>query len=329
MILPSHRSTSCGSLSRRGFLAGTGGSLLLPFLSRVEKAASAKKPLRLGLIADLHHGLEPTAQRRIEEFIEKATTTHADGVIQLGDFNFGTDENIPCMETWNRFRGDRFHVLGNHDMDKLDKAAVQDFWGMDRRYYSFDRGEFHFVVMDRNHIRTEDGDVPYAKGNYFSFPKQISYADREQLEWVRADLMATELPIVVFVHQGLGMEDALSADDPREEIESVFRGIQTGKADQDLPGIVACFCGHEHLDRHREKDGIHYVWINSASYYWVGSKYGRMAPYEDALYAFATFDSAGEIRVEGRSSTWAAPSPEERGFPQADEISASISDRQF
>ncbi|MCP3920110.1 MAG: hypothetical protein GY711_31680 [bacterium] len=311
--------------SRREVLSGLGASLALPFLPRVCFASQAEKPLRIGLIADLHHGLEPTAQSRIEEFVDEANSSEADGIVQLGDFNFATAENAPCMRAWNGFRGDRFHVLGNHDMDKVTKRAAQDFWEMEKRYYSFDRSGFHFVVLDRNNLRTEAGDVPYAESNYYAHPKQRAFADREQLEWLRGDLAATALPVVVFVHQGLGMKDGLAPSDPRAEIETILRDAKRAAA----PGVVACFCGHEHLDRHRRKDGIHYVWINSASYYWVGSDYGRMAPYRDALFAFATFDPAGEIRIEGRQSDWVAPSPELRGYPKADEISAAITDRRL
>lgn len=309
--------------SRRELLTGFGASLALPFLPRLELGQAESKPLRLGLIADLHHGLEPTAQARIEAFVAEATSSGAAGIVQLGDFNYATAENASCMKAWKEFRGDRFHVLGNHDMDKVTKEAAQEFWEMEEPYYSFDRSGFHFVVLDRNNLRTDDGDVSYAKANYFAHPDQRAYADREQLEWLRADLAATELPVVVFVHQGLGMVDDLPPSDPRREIEAILHDAKRA----DAPGVIACFCGHEHLDRHREKDGIHYVWINSASYYWVGGEYGRMAPYRDALFAFATFDPAGEIRIEGRESEWAKPSPAERNYPKADEISAVISDR--
>ena len=136
--------------------------------------------------------------------MSNAISSKADGIVQLGDFNFATAENAPCMKTWSEFRGDRFHVLGNHDMDKVTKQAAQDFWEMDKRYYSFDRSGFHFVVLDRNNLRTELGDVPYARGNYFAHPEQRAFADREQLEWLRGELAASERPVVVFVHQGLG-----------------------------------------------------------------------------------------------------------------------------
>jgi hypothetical protein len=96
-----------------------------------------------------------------------------------------------------------------------------------------------------------------------------------------------------------------------------------------MPRVVACFCGHEHRDRHNHKDGVHYVWVNSASYFWVGAKYGRMAPYRDSLFAFATFDTSGRITIEGRQSQFESPSPKERGHPEADRLTASISDRRL
>lgn len=322
---PGMTSRHQSAVSRRAFVSGVGASLTLPFLPRLNGSWAHEKPVRMGLIADLHHGLEPTAQDRLEKFVATAISTKADAIVQLGDFNYATRQNAPCMTAWNTFKGDRFHVLGNHDMDKVTKQAAQDFWEMKRRYYSFDRSGFHFVVLDRNNLRTGSGDVHYGKANYFAYPKQRGYADKKQLEWLRADLAGTSLPVVVFVHQGVGMIDDLPADDPRVEIETI---LAKAKRD-DAPGVIACFCGHEHLDRHRLKDGIHYVWVNSASYYWVGSKYGRMAPYKDALFAFATFDPKGEIRIEGRSSEWAAPSPKERGYPEADEISAVISGRRL
>jgi hypothetical protein len=94
------------------------------------------------------------------------------------------------------------------------------------------------------------------------------------------------------------------------------------------PGVVACFCGHHHMDRYNIKNNIHYVWINSASYYWVGDDYGRMAPYRDVLFTFITFRD-GLIEVEGRQTEWQSPTPHERGYPRADELNTYISDRKL
>ena len=148
-------------LTRRTLLRGSGAAIVLPFTPSV--AAHGSAPWRAGLIADLHHGLEPTAQARLEAFVADATEREVDAIVQLGDFNFGTGENRPCMEAWNAFEGERHHVLGNHDMDKVSKPEVMDFWAMEKRYSSFDRGGFHFVVLDGNSTCHDiDGLAPFA-----------------------------------------------------------------------------------------------------------------------------------------------------------------------
>ena len=113
-------------------------------------------------------------------------------------------------------------------------------------------------------------------------------------------------------------------EDPRGQIQAVFEAAnrQTGQT-----RVIACFSGHHHIDRYNLLNGIHYTWINSASYYWVGEGYGRMAPYNDSLFATVTLRAGGSIDIEGRRSTWEAPTPEDRGFPDADKLTPYISDR--
>ncbi|MEQ8765218.1 MAG: metallophosphoesterase [Planctomycetota bacterium] len=290
-----------------------GAALLLPFpIMSWPRGPTKEPPLRLGLIADLHFGLEPTAPSRLEAFLEEATQRRADGVVQLGDFNYGDAESEPCLEMWRSFPGRRIHVLGNHDMDRVSKTEVMDRWEMAERFQSFDLGGFHFVVLDRNNLRTGDTLEPYGKANYFVEPKRRAWADPEQLEWLTADLKATGLPTVVLVHQGLGVQTRGDHHEPaRLEIEKVLR-----EANRESPKVVACFCGHHHADRYNLRDGIHYVWINSASYLWVGEKYGRMATYRDPLFAFADFHRDGKIVLTGRSSDWVSPTPKDRGYPE-------------
>ena len=79
----------------------------------------------------------------------------------------------------------------------------------------------------------------------------------------------------------------------------------------------------------RVVSGVHYVELNSASYLWVGEKYGRMAPYRNPLFAFLTLDPRGRILLTGGASTFAAPTPKDRGYPDADAASASITDREL
>jgi len=315
------------AISRRQFLHLGGAGFLLPLAGWTSTlpVSSQQAVLRMGVIADLHHGLEQHAMKRLDAFMQAVDARKPDCLLQLGDFNYGTQESRDCMSLWRQFKGPRYHVLGNHDMDFTTKEEMLSVWSMPSRYYSFDAGGYHFVVLDRNNLKTSDGYVPYAKANFYVDASIRAHADPEQLAWLQDDLSATHLPTVIFVHQGLGMQNkAYAPGDARGAIETVFE-----QANRETTKVVACFCGHHHLDRYNVKKGIHYVWLNSASYYWVGEEYGRMAPYRDALFAFLTFHSDGWIEVEGRQTEWTSPTPHERGFPRAAELTPYISNRRL
>ena len=323
------QSMSLPTTSRRSFLKTLASVLATPLVINREgwTRSEERKPIRLGLIADLHHGLEPSAMERLERFLEAVDERKPDGILQMGDFNYGDRASDECSKLWSQFSGPRFHVLGNHDMDKQTKSGIVERWEMPDRYYSFDKGAWHFIVLDRNNLSTESGYVPYSKANFYVESKLRGHADPGQLEWLEADLEATDRPTAVFVHQGLGMQDEpYPPGDARAPIEKV---LESSRTKEGTPKVVACFCGHHHIDRYNLKNGIHYVWINSASYYWVGGAYGRMAPYEDSLFAFATFANDGKIEIEGRRTDWSEPSPKERGYPNADELTTWISDRKL
>ena len=98
--------------------------------------------------------------------------------------------------------------------------------------------------------------------------------------------------------------------------------------DAGLPKVFACFCGHHHLDRYRLKDCIHYVWLNSASYYWVGADYGRMAFYRDALFTYLTF-RGGNIEIAPRQTSWSKPTPKDRGYPDWEDLNTVIRKRRL
>jgi 3',5'-cyclic AMP phosphodiesterase CpdA len=90
-----------------------------------------------------------------------------------------------------------FPCIGNHDVygwttqtaspsDKdFGKAMALDRLKLKERYYSFDRGGWHFVILD-NIMRRE----PFYYGNL----------DAEQTEWLKSDLAANKLPALVMTH---------------------------------------------------------------------------------------------------------------------------------
>jgi 3',5'-cyclic AMP phosphodiesterase CpdA len=312
--------------TRRNWLrAGVCAAAMSPRLLTAKPHIDVEPPLTVGLIADLHFGLEPTAEERLRHFMGTLEEQNPDMIIQLGDFNYGDRESRVCTELWNSFGGPRYHVLGNHDMDRHGKQHMVDQWQMPGRYYSFDRGGIHFVVIDRNNLRTADGYVAYDKANFYVDGQLRGFADPQQLAWLREDLRTNRLPAVVLSHQGLGIREAGVEGHPAAvELEELFaehnRTAVSGK-------IVACLCGHHHVDRYQFRDGIHYLWINSISYHWVGADYGRMAVYRDPLYCYLTIHRSGDIEVAGTRSQWVPPTPAERGYPAAERVNTYIRNR--
>ena len=307
-------------ISRREMLKIGASCLIVP----ATLGAVRRDSVTLGVIADLHHGLAPRAMERLETFMRAVDERKPDAILQLGDFNYGTNKSRECTDLWDSFAGPKYHVMGNHDMDFVSKDVIVDEWKMPSRYYSFDFGSYHVVVLDRNNLKADEGFTPYNEANFYVDASLRGYADDAQLAWLREDLASSDLPAVVFVHQGLGMPTSMpQASSAIEAVLEEHNRSATGGT------VVACFCGHHHIDRHTLKNGIHYLWINSASYYWVGSEYGSMAPYTQALYTFLTFHASGVIEIDSCHADWEAPSPADRGFPRASELTPFISARRL
>lgn len=284
--------------------------------------------VKMGILADLHFGLCKSARARLEAFMAAVDLRKPDCLMQLGDFNYGDPESRRCMEVWQQFKGPTYHVLGNHDMDKRDKKQMLEQWEMPAPYYSFDRGAWHFVVLDRNHLYVDGKYIPYARANFYVDPAMRGFADERQLEWLRADLDATRKTTAIFVHQGLGMP-AYDGEQPHPANRKIEQVLAEVNRQAGASKVAVVFCGHHHVDRYHYRDGIHYVWVNSASYNWVGAKYGRMADYRDALYCFAEFAEDGTVQIEGRQSEWVKPTPAERGVPNPERLNTWIRSREL
>ena len=265
------RSTACdgrGFVSRRGLLAGAalaGGSLFLgpggAALGRV-LAQRSRPLLKIGLMTDLHYAEKATAGsrhyrdslRKIRPAVDHFNGVKADFAVELGDF---VDE-APTLEKeldyvrkieaeFSRFKGDRHYVLGNHCVSRLKKEEFLASCGQrkksKRAYYSFDRGEFHFVVLDA--CFRADG-VSYGRKNFKWTDTEIPPEERK---WLAADLKKTGKPTIVFAHQRLdvgGNYGVRSAAKVREILEGSGR-------------VLAVFQGHNHVNDHKVIGSVHYV----------------------------------------------------------------------
>jgi Icc protein len=260
---------------------------------------------RFGLITDVHQDIMHDGEERLRRFIDAMRKARVDFVCQMGDFCTPNPRNRAFRQRWERFEGPRYHVLGNHEIDGgYTWEQAVEFLGMPAPYYGFTNSGVRFLVLNGN-------DAEKGKGG--------SRVGDKQQEWLRQEIASTTLPIVVMVHQDLNHPSGLgNRDDVRRLLDDANRRGQSR--------VIACFSGHQHEDYSRSINGIHYIQVNSASYFWAGEEYkhesyspdihkthdaiGYTCPYREPLWAIVTVDlDRNTLSLEGRRSSWVGPDP--------------------
>ncbi|GAB3652413.1 hypothetical protein GCM10028791_21920 [Echinicola sediminis] len=321
-------------MNRKEFMKASGLGLASLYFAPAAFSAENKDAISFGVITDLHHDIMHDSMERLDAFVREMNRESPDFIIQLGDFCVPKKDNKSLLDTWNKFGGKKFHVIGNHDTDGgYSRDQVVEFWEAQGKYYSFDQNGFHFVVLDGNeHNESPDRPAGYAR-----------YISKEQLDWLAKDLDATELPTVVFCHQGLdndlgGLENGTTT---RYTLEQANESAGFQK-------VVLVLSGHHHQDYYNHINGIHYVQINSASYQWLGDNYKTIrysekvdeshpwikytVPYKEPIWASVRLSTKGKIEIKGKSTKFVGPSPKELGVNMAAyayPIVPYISDRQL
>lgn len=195
-------------------------------------------------------------------FVQTAKDKNVDFIIELGDFCRLDSASLVYRNLWNSFPGGKHHVIGNHDMDRYTYQEYTQGMNMPGRYYSFDQGNFHFIVLDGNNLFDGKKYTHYAKANYYVDAKKRAHIDPEQMEWLKNDLAATDKRCILFSHQSI--EQALNnGTEVRKILEAENKRAGCKK-------VVMAFGGHNHSNYSKEINGITYVQINSASYVWIG-----------------------------------------------------------
>jgi alkaline phosphatase len=286
--------------------------------------AQAASLVSFGLITDTHVCDKPdqsntialTASPRyftgglakLEAFGKAMNEAGADFVAELGDFTDNpVNGTLPPGERRKAalgfmeaaearlatFKGPRYHVIGNHDNDQASKEdflskATNTGIAAGATYFSFNRGGIHFVVLDAGF--KSDGSpysgIPGQPG--FGFSWDDANITAEQLNWLKADLAGTKLPVIVFTHQELNPQELIDAAfDPKHCVKNAaaVRGVLEG-----AKKVLAVFSGHYHDGGYQEVNGIRYVVLQA------NAAYGNDASYHNQ-YALV------KVFAEGRNYT--------------------------
>lgn len=249
--------------------------------------------VKFGTITDLHGGLAADASDRLDKFLAATRKEKCDALLQLGDFAYPNQKHQEYADKLNWAHDNVVHVIGNHEFDYgLTRKDCYRAWGIENSYYRRDISGVRFLVLDGN----EKGSTTH-KGGY------PTYVGEKQRKWLEGELEKSQLPIVVLSHQPLAGRIAI---DNAKEIQALLSRFKNK--------IIICLNGHSHVDSLLQVNGVSYLHINSASYYWVGGK-ERMAYYKDPLFTVMTLDpQLATVTIAAKKSSWNGPSPKEIGY---------------
>jgi len=245
--------------SRRAFVQGTGLVLLGSLAPAIARAADEE--LRIGLVTDLHYADKPAAGTRFyRETLDKLaeagrefSAARPTFLVELGDLIDAAEVDVEkgylarVNKEFSELCKDRWYVLGNHCVDTLTKEEFLGGVEQEKSYTSFDRGGWHFVVLDA--CFRSDG-APYGRKNSSWKDANIPPAE---VEWLEADLKATTRPTIVFAHQRLDVSND----------HGVKNCLAVRKILEDSGRVQAVFQGHSHKNDYKEIGGLHYCTLRA------------------------------------------------------------------
>lgn len=236
-----------------------------------------------------------------------------------GDIMFDHLELYPEYERGVRRIGvPFFQVVGNHDLDmesRTDEASTDTFSRhFGPRYYSFDRGAVHYVVLD---------DVFWHGSGY------LGYLDADALAWLAEDLsrvepgapvfLATHIPVLGSYHVRQGR----TSPDPPAAImnrEALYRLLE--------PFQAHILTGHTHELEHVFEGGTHeHVAGAICGAWWSGP-----ICHDGAPNGYCVYEAAGEEISWRYKSTGFDASHQMRLYPPGadpeapDEVVANVWD---
>ncbi|MCB9232018.1 MAG: metallophosphoesterase [Bacteroidia bacterium] len=288
-------------MKRRDFLktgslaAGAAAGLALP-LNAFSKPQSAKRVLRIAHMTDIHVQPKGKAPYGMEAAFK---AVHAEEGV---DFILNGGDSImdalgrtksEVSEEWklwheildSTLKLPMYNCLGNHDIwgwslpkepqkdPNYGKDWALDQFGMKGRYYSFDQGGWHFIVLDS---------MTHAKVRGYT-----ALFGEEQLRWLREDLEGVnpQTPVCVLSHIPIicfcAFFDGDNEKSGRWNVPGAWMhldGRQVKDIFKDFPNVKICLSGHIHLQDAVEYLGVKYLCNGAVCGGWWGGNYQEFPP---------------------------------------------------
>ena len=241
--------------------------------------ASQSKPLMFGVVADVQYADKDSTGGRyyrnslagLVYFVQQCNQRHVDFAIQLGDLIDGGEhagqELDRAATLYSKINCLHYHVLGNHDFEGISRSKVLTRLGLERGYYTFEKGGILFVVLDTQDIAVQGGwskdNAAYKKAEELlkkvmeqNQPNAESYngsLGNQQLVWldeVLAEAKKKKQNVIVFGHLPLW---------PEGEKHTAWNSGDVRRILSEYGCVKAYLCGHNHAGGYGEENGVHYL----------------------------------------------------------------------
>ena len=242
---------------------------LLPMAGLVLASASMAQPpvFSFGVVTDIQYADQAAAGKRdyrastakLADCAAALAREHTAFVVQLGDLVDGGAASLDrILPVWERVRGPRYHVLGNHDF-VLPRAALLERLGLQSPYYEFSVRDWRFVVLDGMHVSASRGGAALLEElrragapNAQEWNGAVGPEQRRWLEGVLADAARRRQRAVVFCHFPV-LAAACRPEHLLWDHDQVLSILET------QPAVAAWMNGHDHRGGYAARQGIHHV----------------------------------------------------------------------
>jgi hypothetical protein len=253
-----------------------------------------RKALRIAVITDIHYGPDRYSKKGdesfglLESFIRQVNSIETGLVVDLGDRISNTDpanDGKHLAEVASAFKSlakECHHLIGNHDVVHLSTEEQEKILGSSLQNHSLDREGWHLAFWNPSCVLHEG---------------QGFLLDQDDLDWLAADLAATDLPSVVFSHMPVAAGSMVGnyyferryAHGEQHRNASLARDLI-----QSSEKVIAVVSGHVHWNQLYFMDGIPYFSLQSLSETFTTH------PHAAGSWALLTLDDTVELEVFGR-----------------------------
>lgn len=253
------------------------GFALLLTVSTVFAQAKNKTLFTFGVIADVQYADQDNAGTRYYRLSPNKLAQAVDSfnrykpgfVLSLGDY---IDKNLSSYDTLNpitaRLNMHLYHALGNHEfaVNDNEKEKVLQKENLSKPYYSFEKNNWRFVIIDGNDVslhahikgsaRYKEAEALLQKLKADSLRQAQTWngaVGKEQLAWLENELQDAQnkkQKVVIACHFPLYPDGATELLWNAKELRALIEKYSC---------VFAYFNGHVHKSQYFFEKGVHYV----------------------------------------------------------------------